>query len=73
MKKEVVLAATLLILVSAVTVTTISNNVFAKNTQAASPTNPCGNRLLSLNIKCENIASQVDGNDNTVNASASQR
>jgi hypothetical protein len=72
-KKEVVLAATLLILGAAVTTTIISNNVFAKNTQAASPENPCGNKPLALDIKCENIASQTDGSDNAVNATGLQR
>jgi hypothetical protein len=38
-KKEVILAATLLILGSAVTLIISGNNVFAKNTQAASPEN----------------------------------
>lgn len=75
MKKEVVLAATALILVAAMTGTIIGNNALAQNPQAASPANPCGNKPLSLNIRCENIASQADGNDNIVNlnSTASQR
>ena len=72
-KKEVVLAATLLILGAAVTMTIIGNNVYAKNTQAASPENPCGNKPLALNIKCENIVSQTYGRDNAVNATGLQR
>jgi len=56
-----------------VSLTTSGNNVFAKNTQAASPENPCGNKPFALNIKCENIASQADGSDNAVNASSLQR
>ena len=72
-KKEVILTATLLILGSAVSLTISGNNVFAKNTQAASPENPCGNKPFALNTKCENIASQADGSDNAVNASSLQR
>jgi hypothetical protein len=56
-----------------VSLTISGNNVFAKNTQAASPENPCGNKSFALNIKCENIASQADGSDNAVNASSLQR
>lgn len=72
-KKEVVLQATFLILVAAVIIPTSGNNAFAKNVQTVSPDNPCGNRPLPLNIKCENIASQVEGSDNVVKGSASQR
>jgi hypothetical protein len=72
-KKEVILAATLLILGSAVSLVIIGNNVFAKNTQATSPENPCGNKPFALNINCENIASQADGSDNAVNASGLHR
>ncbi len=74
-KKEVVLVATALILVAAMTVTIIGNNAFAKNPQGASPANPCGNKPFALNIRCENIASQADGNDNIVNlnSTGSQR
>jgi hypothetical protein len=75
MTKEVVLATTAIILVAAMTVTIIGNNALARNPQAASPASPCGNKPLSSNIRCENFASQADGNDNIVdlNSTRSQR
>jgi hypothetical protein len=70
-KREFVLTATVLILVAAMTITIVGNNAFAQNPQAASPANPCGNKPLSLNMRCENVASQADGNDNIVNLTSS--
>lgn len=71
MIKEVVLAATVLILVAAMAVTTIGNHALAKNPQTTSPANPCGNKPFSSNIRCENMASQADGNDNVVKLKSS--
>jgi|GEM_PF-3359745 hypothetical protein len=72
LKKEIVLTATVLIIVAAMTTTIVGNNAFARNPQGASPANPCGNQPLSSNIRCENIASQADGNDNFVNLNSSR-
>ena len=45
---------------------------YGKN-QATSQANACGNELLPLNIGCQNIHSQVQGDKNAVALSAEQR
>jgi hypothetical protein len=40
--------------------------------QATSQANACGNGELPLNVFCQNIGSQVQGDENAVSASGSQ-
>jgi hypothetical protein len=44
---------------------------YEKN-QAISQANACGNGVLPLNVGCQNIASQVQGDENTVAQAAEQ-
>jgi len=53
-----------------------TQNVFAEKygkNQATSQANACGNELLPLNIGCQNINSQVQGDKNAVALPAEQR
>jgi hypothetical protein len=43
-----------------------------KYNQATSQANACGNGKLPLNVFCQNIDSQVQGDENAVSASGSQ-
>ena len=43
-----------------------------ESSQASSGTNDCGNGKLPLNIFCQNIASQIDGEGNAINIIALQ-
>ena len=54
-----------------------TNDAFAgkkkyEKNQAISQTNACGNGELPLNIGCQNIASQVQGDENIVAQAAEQ-
>lgn len=52
-----------------------TNAVFAggyEKNQATSQANACGNGKLPLNIGCQNIASQIQGDENAVSAAAEQ-
>jgi hypothetical protein len=54
-----------------------TNDAFAgkkkyEKNQAMSQTNACGNGELPLNIGCQNIASQVQGDENAVAQAAQQ-
>ena len=40
--------------------------------QAVSQANACGNGKLPLNVYCQNIGSQVQGDENVVSAAGSQ-
>ena len=44
---------------------------YEKN-QATSQANACGNGVLPLNVFCQNINSQVQGEENAVSAAGSQ-
>jgi hypothetical protein len=69
----VAVAAVAAMLVAASLVGT--NTVFAggkdKN-QATSQANACGNGKLPLNVGCQNVGSQVQGEENAVAAAADQ-
>jgi hypothetical protein len=43
-----------------------------KSSQASSLANDCGNGVLPLNIFCQNLASQIDGDGNAINIIAVQ-
>jgi hypothetical protein len=52
-----------------------TNTVFAggyEKNQATSQANACGNGKLPLNVGCENIDSQVQGDENAVSLAAEQ-
>jgi hypothetical protein len=52
-----------------------TNTVFAggyEKNQAASQANACGNGKLPLNIGCQNIDSQIQGDENAVSVAAEQ-
>ena len=65
-----VLAATLV-----ATTVMSSESAFAtkyNKNQAISQANDCGNGKLPLNIGCQNVASQVQGDENAVSQAAEQ-
>ena len=75
-KYMVVVAAMAVMLIGATAFAT--DNAFAdkkkhydKN-QAVSQANACGNGVLPLNVYCQNIGSQVQGDENVVSAAGSQ-
>ena len=43
-----------------------------KSSQASAQANDCGNGVLPLNIFCQNLASQIDGDGNAINIIAVQ-
>lgn len=52
-----------------------TNTVFAggyEKNQATSQANACGNGELPLNVGCQNIDSQVQGDENAVSVAAEQ-
>jgi hypothetical protein len=50
-----------------------ADNAFAyEKSQATSQANACGNGELPLNVFCQNIDSQVQGDENAVSATGSQ-
>jgi hypothetical protein len=52
-----------------------TNTVFAggyEKNQATSQANACGNGKLPLNIGCQNVGSQIQGDENAVAAAADQ-
>ncbi|MGH9985738.1 MAG: hypothetical protein ACRD8W_17475 [Nitrososphaeraceae archaeon] len=63
-----VIAATL---VGTTVIATDSALAYEKN-QAVSQANACGNGELPLNVFCQNIDSQVQGEENAVSATGSQ-
>ena len=74
----VLATTTALMLLSTTATITMSTtqNVFAEKygkNQATSQGNACGNEFLPLNIGCQNIHSQVQGDKNAVALSAEQR
>lgn len=65
-----VLAATLV-----ATTAISSDSAFAtkyNKNQATSQTNECGNGFLATNVGCQNVASQVQGDENVVLQTADQ-
>ena len=67
----VIVAAVTVMLVSATALST-TDNAFAgkkkyEKSQAASQANACGNGKLPLNIFCQNLLSQIQGDGNAAN------
>ena len=46
-------------------------SAYEKN-QATSQANACGNGKLPYNVECQNVASQIQGDENGVSAAAEQ-
>jgi hypothetical protein len=65
-----VLAATL-VGTTAITADSAYATKYHKN-QALSQANACGNGELPLNVGCQNIASQIQGDENAVSLAADQ-
>ena len=66
-----IVAAVTVMLVSATALST-TDNAFAgkkkyEKSQAASQANACGNGKLPLNVFCQNLLSQIQGDGNAVN------
>jgi hypothetical protein len=75
-KYMVVVAAMAVMLIGATAFATDSafadkKKHYDKN-QAVSQANACGNGKLPLNVYCQNIGSQVQGDENVVSAAGSQ-
>lgn len=70
-KYLVIVAAVTVMLVSATALSTIDNAFAGKKkyekSQAASQANACGNGKLPLNVFCQNLLSQIQGDGNAVN------
>jgi hypothetical protein len=74
-KYMVIVAALALMMIGATAVAT--DDAFAKKggygkSQATSQVNECGNGELPLNVGCQNTASQIQGDDNSVYSSSEQ-
>ncbi len=68
-----IITAVMLLGTTAISTTTTAENVFAyRNSQATSQINDCGNGELPLNVGCQNTASQIQGDKNTVALSSQQ-
>jgi hypothetical protein len=70
-----VVAAVAVMLIATSAVTTedafAGKKKYEKN-QATSQANACGNGVLPLNVGCQNIGSQVQGDENAVSQAAEQ-
>jgi hypothetical protein len=74
-KYMVIVAAIAVMLVGATALSTTEDAFAGKKkeyNQATSQANACGNGELPLNVFCQNIGSQVQGDENAVAATGSQ-
>jgi hypothetical protein len=73
--KYVAVVAALAVMLVAATALTTTDNAFAtkSKSQAAGQSNDCGNGKLPENVGCQNTASQIQGEDNSVAISSSQQ
>ena len=68
-----VITAVMFLGATAISTLTTTESVFAyRNIQATSQANDCGNGAEGLNVGCQNTASQIQGDKNTVALSAQQ-
>jgi hypothetical protein len=67
----VAVMATTLVGATAITTDSAFATKYHKN-QAISQTNDCGNGELPLNVGCQNIASQIQGDENAASLAADQ-
>jgi hypothetical protein len=67
-----IVAAMAVMLVGATALATSESAFASDKNQAVSQANACGNGELPLNVFCQNIGSQVQGDENAVAATGSQ-
>jgi hypothetical protein len=67
-----IVAAMVVMLVGATALATSESAFASDENQAVSQANACGNGELPLNVFCQNIGSQVQGDENAVAATGSQ-
>jgi hypothetical protein len=74
-KYLVIVAAMTAILIGATALATTDSAFATKydKNQAISQANACGNDELPLNVFCQNIGSQVQGDENAVSAAGAQQ
>jgi hypothetical protein len=73
-KHFAIVAAMTAVLIGA-TALASTDSVFAggyKKSQATSSANACGNGVVSINVGCQNTASQIQGDENQVALTAQQ-
>jgi hypothetical protein len=66
-----VAAVAIMLVASLVGTNTVFAGGYEKN-QATSQANACGNGKLPLNVGCQNIDSQIQGDENAVSVAAEQ-
>jgi len=66
-----IVAAMAVMLVGATALATSESAFASDKNQAVSQANACGNGELPLNVFCQNIGSQVQGDENSVAATGS--
>lgn len=64
--------ATILLAAVVMSITTTENALAYKKNQATTAVNECGNGQVSTNIGCQNIDSQIQGDENAVALTAQQ-
>ncbi len=70
--RYLVIIATITVMLVGATALATTDNVFAgkkkyEKSQAASQVNECGNGELPLNVFCQNLLSQIQGDGNAAN------
>jgi hypothetical protein len=70
--KYIAIVAVITVMLVGATALSTTDNVFAgkkkyEKSQAASQVNECGNGELPLNVFCQNLLSQIQGDGNAVN------
>lgn len=68
-----IIAAMAVMLIGATALATEDALATKSKSQAAAQSNGCGNGVLPENVGCQNTASQIQGDDNTVAISSSQQ
>jgi hypothetical protein len=71
-KSLAVMAGLLLAIVGSLASVNDASATKYESSQASSGANDCGNGVLPLNIFCQNLASQIDGDGNAINIIALQ-
>jgi hypothetical protein len=71
--KYMFIVATMAVMLVGATALATSESAFASDkNQAVSQANACGNGELPLNVGCQNIDSQIQGDENAVSLAADQ-
>ena len=72
-KYMVIVAAVMVVMLVGARALATSESAFASDeNQAVSQANACGNGELPLNVGCQNIDSQIQGDENAVSLAADQ-